>query len=797
MLGLSLGAGHAAGQFSDLAALYDPAGDELHSLLFTEGLMSGAGTFRKADLASIYPHLTLAGDFNGDGVDELAFFGDLLYKPNLNPGFTRSVVSINRSDGSAFIPLGTWFSMADSLLRLACVPFAVAGDFNLDGFCDIALFYNDPALELLSIFMLPSTGSGFSELQTWYSVNRNDFNFTALEHVSAGDFNGNGKPDIGVFYNYFGAAPETSQSIFIFESSGNSLDLLGAAFEATRADLDFSLVSHVVAGDFNGDAFSDMAVLYENPADHYLEIPVFEGTPGGQLSPLTYISFDGTGPDPAHVLHAAGGQLTGDSAWDLALFYDNPLTGLQEILQMENVTGSFLNPDTILSFEAGTLSVADIAVVRSGNFTFRPVVSAATWKDDRSGALSFTFDDGYRGAFEHGGAELEDAGLKGSFYIFTDTSAVYDGELAAASLVRSYRDMGHEIGSHTANHTDLGELSAAGELDSLDKVLSSSIDSLNARYNQYTMCMSIPFGSFRFETLENISLYFHSSRSSQHGFNLATPYDFFALKSWPVLSITSPAFVDTLLSMAEHYGTYLPLMYHDMEDEPFDPEQLIYTYSRELFRETIGAALARDLWVDTHSDIYKYIRERNALKIIDMDDSEMDLPGGNFSFVADDGLPDSIFSVPLTLKISLPTGWMEDSVSIGPEGAYSHLEVIVGPSGNYVLFDWLPAGDIAVHVHDGIYTTTGIPVPGQEAGPPGLSAYPNPFLRETRIRISDNDYTDSHLLVRDINGKIMEDLQEMQGDSFVLPRNGLTPGVYIIQMIRSGVSVSSLKVIVL
>ena len=59
-------------------------------------------------------------------------------------------------------------------------------------------------------------------------------------------------------------------------------------------------------------------------------------------------------------------------------------------------------------------------------------------------------------------------------------------------------------------------------------------------------------------------------------------------------------------------------------DEPFDENELIYTYSRELFRETVQAALERDLWIDTHEGIYKYIRERNALRVTYLDDSEMD-----------------------------------------------------------------------------------------------------------------------------------------------------------------------------
>jgi peptidoglycan/xylan/chitin deacetylase (PgdA/CDA1 family) len=58
----------------------------------------------------------------------------------------------------------------------------------------------------------------------------------------------------------------------------------------------------------------------------------------------------------------------------------------------------------------------EITSVFAGNFVYKALVTATTWKDDMKGALSFTFDDGYKGAFEFGAAELEAEGLKGTFY---------------------------------------------------------------------------------------------------------------------------------------------------------------------------------------------------------------------------------------------------------------------------------------------------------------------------------------------------------------------------------------------
>lgn len=786
-------------QFLDMAVICPGQDEELSYLLSapdgSDFYMTEAFRARNSDLNDWHSHLTVSADFTGDGLDEIARFEELFYKPNMVPDFTHSMVWVSRSRGDDLLPDGSWFSIPDSILSFRHVDFTTAGDYNRDGFDDIALFYNDRDSDHLAIYVLLSEGSGFSDPQAWYSCDRSDFNFSAVKFAGTGDFNGNGKPDIAVFYDYFGTAPDTRQSVFLFESQGNSFSLLPRVYDDTKESHDFDLMRFACAGDFNLDGNSDMAILHEGTIPEDLIITVFEGSAGNQLSPLEYNSYMNAEPSLTHVFHAVGGNFSGDTATDLALFYDNPSSGKQEVLVLESELNSFKAPNTAFSEEPGNLFMEDIHVVNCGKFTFKPLVHAATWKEDRKGALSFTFDDGYVGAFEHGGAELEAAGLKGTFYIFTDTLKTYDGELAGTSLIREYGDLGHELASHTSNHSNLGLLTEAGDTDSIRQVLSVSIETLNQRFDQYTKTMSIPFGSFQYETLELISEHFYTARSSQHGFNLATPYDFYALKSWPVISTTSPAFVDYLLSMAEDYGTYLPLMYHDMLDEPFNEDILIYTYSRELFRQTVQAAVSRELWIDTHERIYKYIRERNALRILDLDASEMEREGGSFSFVADDGLADSVYNVPLTLKIYLPRNWSGDTLSVGPEGNYSHQEVLQDGADRFIYYDWLPVSNTSIHVHDGILNATGSSDAYNSVSPVSLEAFPNPFRLETRISLSGEDMTGTHLILIDMHGAVVFETDEINGNSFVLFRSSLPPGIYIVRLLKAGTAINSLKLI--
>ena len=789
-----------AGQTSDLLATYPRTDLTVSQLLFEHGAsrfrMVDAYRARSEDLAENHSRLTVSGDFTGDGRDELALFDDLTYTPNMNPGFTSSVVRISRSMGDQFVPFGTWFSVLDTGLYFDNVSFSVAADYNLDGFSDIALFYNDPTLELLTLYVLESDGKAFSEAKPWYTCDRNDFNFTALKFASAGDYNGNGKPDIAVFYNYFGTAPETKQSIFLFESEGDGFELLPAVYDATKAEYDFTDMKFALPGDFNNDSYSDIAVVMNDPSGLETKVPVFEGSASGQLTPVSYFNVPVSELELAEVAQAVSGEFAGDAATDLSLFYNNPGSGSQEILILESHLTSFASPEIGFITDPGSLVVSDITSVVSGSFANLPMVTAATWKEDRDGAISFTFDDGYKGAFEHGGAELDAAGLHGTFYIFTDTTLTYDGEIAGTNLVWEYKERGHEIGSHSSNHSNLGLLSETGDYDSLSRVLSESVELLNERFDQQTVSMSIPFGSFRPGTLDSIANHFLSARSSQFGFNLSTPYDFYALKSWPILSTTSPAFVDNLVAIAETYGHYLPLMYHDMVNVAFDEDVEIYNYHRDKFRETVQMTVNRNIWIDTHQNIYKYIRMRNALEIEQVDMSEANNQPGHFSFVADDALVDSIFNVELTLLVRLPESWTDDSVTVESGDQHEVMEALSDDKGSFLRYNCIPSEGRVIHVYEGKKAATWVDEWKATSKRLSMAAFPNPFTHQTRISISEQSILPRKLLLLDLQGRMLREIQLRQTESYQLFREKLPPGIYILQLIESETPVSSLRLIV-
>ncbi len=435
------------GQWTDMLAVYHSE-DELVSFQLFEsdgGFLTRVQdpyAARAEELVEGHSELTVTGDFTGDGLDEIACFGDLFYKPNLNPQFTKSVVWVLRSAGNRMIPVGTWYSILDSVLDLNLVDFAVAADYNQDGKDDIALFYNDPDSEEQTIYVLESTGSGFSEAKIYFSTIRTMFNFTTLRFACPGDINGNGKPDIAVFYNYFGQAPDTRQSVFLFESDGTSFVLIPDLYNGIKQEFDFSSMNLAQPGDYNADGITDIAVLMEDSLKLNHLIAVFEGSVTNKITPENYFTASDSIIAFSNVKHFIGGEFAGDISADLALFYDNPLNAAQEILILEGEPSGFKSPLRHFQANSEEFSFSLIETMHGGSFVHQPQVSAATWKENKRGAVTFTFDDGYQGAFEHGAAALDEAGLKATFYIFTDTIDIYSAPLASTELIREYRNKG-------------------------------------------------------------------------------------------------------------------------------------------------------------------------------------------------------------------------------------------------------------------------------------------------------------------------------------------------------------------
>ncbi len=199
------------------------------------------------------PYSQVVGDFNGDGIPDLAMISGDQYSPFEGP-FTISV-ELGNGDGSfragpTFTPSG-----------LQQYPLLIAGDFNQDGKTDLGVLSYD-GYSTSYITTLPGNGDGsFGAPQTGVAYNQGPLGGDVVPgSVLAADFNGDGKLDLAVAGDYanFGGI-----SVLLGKGDGTF-----TAEPQIATNLDFGAI---VTGDLTETAYRTWLGLDTSPA----EVPFF------------------------------------------------------------------------------------------------------------------------------------------------------------------------------------------------------------------------------------------------------------------------------------------------------------------------------------------------------------------------------------------------------------------------------------------------------------------------------------------------------------------------------------------
>jgi FG-GAP-like repeat len=301
----------------------------------------------------------VVGDFNGDGIPDLALVGSPVY------------ILLGKGDGTFGPPL------YNSSALYAGFGVAV-GDFNGDGKLDVIAGSQD------GIFVMLGDGKGNLS-------NPVDIGFGANPtQVAVGDFNGDHKLDVAVFDPLGG-------NFWVLLGNGNGTFQAATQYPMGTAQ---ALATSMLVADLNGDGILDVAVTGQTPLPSALfpyapgTILVFSGNGDGTFQPA--VQYNPTGQTNWAL---AAGDFNGDGLPDLAFSSSRQSTPTQVGLMFGAPSGTFLSP---ASYPVGSIpgqpaladlngdGVLDIVVanigfggnlsvlIGNGDGTFKPAVTYPT-----------------------------------------------------------------------------------------------------------------------------------------------------------------------------------------------------------------------------------------------------------------------------------------------------------------------------------------------------------------------------------------------------------------------------------
>jgi VCBS repeat protein len=234
------------------------------------------------------------------------------------------------------------------------------GDFNGDGRSDVAAMYNYPgSRSRLFVFTAKADGK-FDNPVSWWDSGAGNWDAGRSKLVT-GDFNKDGKTDIGVFYSY----PGNRTALFTFTSAGSRFNAPVKVWDSGTGNWDLAR-SKPVSGDFNGDGYGDTAVFYGYSGSR-TALFVWTAKPAGGFTGPAKVWDSGAGNWDQPRSHPVTGDFTGDHRTDIAVLYDYPGTRSRLWVFTAKPAGGFNNPASWWDSGAGNWAASQSKVI-AGDF---------------------------------------------------------------------------------------------------------------------------------------------------------------------------------------------------------------------------------------------------------------------------------------------------------------------------------------------------------------------------------------------------------------------------------------------
>ena len=291
----------------------------------------------------------------------------------------------------------------------------------------------------------------------------------------------------------------------------------------------------------------------------------------------------------------------------------------------------------------------------------------ATWRGFRASAVSYTFDDNSPKQFSVAQPMFDSRGLPATFFCIV-------GNLSASqwSAIENASAKGHEIGSHTLTHPNLPTLTD----EQVTTEVANSKSLIESRTGKPCVSLAYPYCAVPKRSI--IAQHYPFARSCNGSLVPATPPDFLSIGA-----LGPDNGMDTPSDNVAASGSWLVWLLHGIDDDPAccPIDSLLLESNLDYV-----AADPTKWWVETFGNVARYIQERNAAVL-----TVVSSGATSITLRLTDGLDDTVFNYPLTLRRPLPAGWARATIT--QNGAPVSSQIVEGK----LVFDVVPdGGDIVL-----------------------------------------------------------------------------------------------------
>lgn len=297
-----------------------------------------------------------------------------------------------------------------------------------------------------------------------------------------------------------------------------------------------------------------------------------------------------------------------------------------------------------------------------------------TWYGFKNAAVSYTFDDYTPNQLPVAMSLFDKYGFKMTFFPIISWNPDWQKLNDAAKN-------GHEVGSHTVTHPNLAEITDTAvcrhEIQGSQRFINEKVSA------QHCLTIAYPYCAANTDVKNMVAETYIGARICSGQIEPATPADFMAVSSISCgeLGLNTAQTLNDKTDEAALKNGWCVFLFHGVNhDGGYSPIE------ESVLNEHLNHVKTLDYWVATFGHVIKYIKERDAIKI-----SELQKTKTKIVMTASVGsLNSDIYNVPVSVKRLLPPGWKNVKITTHDQVVVSTIEKRNGKM--YVCFDVVPDG---------------------------------------------------------------------------------------------------------